>query len=166
MTRTFQILIAVVAVLVLLFALSANTQASVEPQIVRVTLTDYHVDLSQFTVTPGKAVEFVVENQSAVPHQIVVRPYIDSQTSDVAGALTIGPGTMRTFQQSLAPGIYRVECVSWDHAERGMVNVIAAEAPAQRAFPLRMDIFIPLLTLVLGSLWIIGDSLGLRFVRQ
>ena len=166
MTRTFQMLIAVVVVLVLVFALSANTQASVEPQTVRVTLTDYHVDLSQFTVTPGKSVEFMVENQGTLTHQLAIRPYTDSQTANVTDALTIAPGTTRTFQQTLAPGVYRVECVGWDHAERGMVNVIAAETPVQHALPIRMDIVIPLFALVLGSVWIIGDSLGLRLVRQ
>lgn len=166
MTRTFQVLIAVVVVLVLVFALSANTQASVEPQTVHVTLTDYHVDLSQFTVTPGKSVEFMVENQGALTHQLVIRPYANSQTASVAGALTIAAGTTRSFQQTLTPGVYRVECVGWDHAERGMVNAIAAEMPPQRALPIRMDILVPLFALVLGSVWIIGDSLGLRLVRQ
>jgi plastocyanin len=166
MTRTFQVLIAVGVVLVLVFALSANTQASMEPQTVRVTLTDYHVDLSQFTVTPGKSVEFMVENRGALTHQLIVRPYTDSQPAKVADALTIAPSTTRTFQQTLAPGIYRVECVGWDHAERGMLNAIAAETPVPRALPIRMDIVVPLFALALGSAWIIGDSLGLRLVRQ
>jgi plastocyanin len=166
MTRTLQVVIAVVVVLFLVFALSANTQASVEPQIVRVTLTDYQVALSQFTVTPGKSVEFRVDNRGALTHHLVVRPYIDSQTANVADALAIAPGTTRTFQQTLAPGVYRVECVGWDHAERGMVNAIAAEPPAPRALSIRMDVVIPLLTLVLGSAFIIGDSMGLRLVRR
>ncbi len=166
MTRTFQVLIAVVVVLVLVFALSANTQASVEPQTVRVTLTDYHVDLSQFTVAPGKSVEFMVENQGALTHQLAIRPYTDSQPATAADALTIAPGTVRTFKQTLAPGVYRVECVGWDHAERGMVTAIAAETPAARTLPIRMDIIVPLFALVVGSVWIIGDSLGLRLVRQ
>lgn len=166
MTRTSQILIAVVVVLVLIFALSANTQASVEPQTIRVTLTDYRVDLSQFTVAPGKSIEFMVENQGALTHQLAIRPCTNSQPATAADALTIAPGTTRTFKQTLAPGIYRVECVGWDHAERGMINAIAAETPAPRALPIRMDIVIPLLALVAGSVWIIGDSLGLRLVRQ
>ncbi len=166
MTRTFQVLIAVLVVLVLVFVLSANTQASMEPQTVHVTLTDYHVDLSQFTVTPGKAVEFMVENQGALTHQLVIRPYVDMKPADAAGALTIAPGTTRTFQQTLAPGVYRVEGIGWDHAERGMVNAIAAETPAPRTLPIRMDIIVPLFALVVGSVWIIGDSLGLRLVRQ
>ena len=166
MTRTFQVLIAVLVVLVLMFALSANTQAAMEPQIVRVTLTDYHVGLSQFTVTPGKAVEFRVENQGALVHQLVVRPYIDAQPANEANALTIAPGTLRTFQQTLAPGVYRVECIGWDHAERGMVNAIAAQTPMSRTLPIRMDFVIPLAALVLGCAWIIGDSLGLRLVRE
>ncbi len=166
MTRTLQVLIAVGVVAFLVFALSANTQASVEPQIVRVSLTDYQVALSQFTVTPGKSVEFMVENRGALTHQLVVRPYTDAHAANPADALTIAPGTTRSFQQTLAPGVYRVECVGWDHAERGMVNAIAAGTPAQRSLPIRMDIVVPLFALVLGSAWIIGDSLGLRLVKQ
>jgi uncharacterized cupredoxin-like copper-binding protein len=166
MTRTLQVVIAVVVVLLLVFAFSANTQASVEPQIVRVTLTDYQVALSQFTVTSGKVVEFMVENRGALTHHLIVRPFIGSQAANEADALAIAPGTTRTFQQTLAPGVYRVECVGWDHAERGMVNALAAETPSPRALPNRMDIVIPLLMLVLGSAYILGDSMGLRLVRH
>ena len=164
MTRTFQVLIAGVVILFLLFALSANTQASMQPQIVRVTLTDYQVTLSRFTVNPGQLVEFWVDNRGALVHHLVVRPYADSQTANEADALTVAPGTQREFQQTLEPGVYRVECIAWDHAEKGMVNAIAAAPPAQ-LLPVRMDIVIPLLMLVIGSAVIIGDSLGLRLVR-
>jgi hypothetical protein len=166
MTRTFKILIVGLGVLFLVFALSANTQASVEPQTVRVTLTDYHVALSQFVVTPGKPVDFVVDNQGALTHHLVVRPYIDSQPANFADALTIGSGTVQTFRQTVAPGVYRVECVAWDHAERGMLNAIAAETPASRSFPIRMDMLVSLSTLALGCAWIIGSSLGLRLWRK
>jgi hypothetical protein len=47
-----------------------------------------------------------------------------------------------------------------------MLNAIAAETPVPRALPIRMDIVVPLFALALGSAWIIGDSLGLRLVRQ
>ena len=166
MTRTGQVLIAFLMVLALVFVLSANTQASVEPQTVRVTLTDFHVALSQFTVTPGKPVDFVVDNQSALAHHLVVRPYDDSQPADIAEAVTIGSGTQRSFRQTLEPGVYRVECLAWDHAERGMLNAIAAETPASRTFPIRMDMLVSLSALVLGCVWIIGSSLGLRLWRS
>ena len=166
MTRTGQVLIAFVMVLVLVFVLSANTQASVEPQTVRVTLTDYHVELSQFTVTPGKPVDFIVDNQSALPHLLVVRPYDDSQPADVAEAVTIGSGTQRSFRQTLEPGVYRVECLAWDHAERGMLNAIAAQAAPSHSFPIRMDMLVSLSMLIVGCAWIIGSSLGLRVWRS
>lgn len=164
MTRTFKILIAVVLVLFFAFALSGNTQASVEPQIVRVTLTDYKVELSQFTVTPGRVVQFAIDNQSSRVHHFVVLPYVETSVNP-ADVTVIAPGTLRTIQRTLAPGIYRVECNEWDHAERGMLNVIAAEAPRPRAFPIRMDFIIPLVALILGSGYIIGDALGLRLTR-
>jgi plastocyanin len=166
MTRTLKILLAALGVLVLVITLSASTQASVEPQTVRVTLTDFHVALSQFTVAPGHPVDFVVDNQGALPHRLVVRPYVDADLADAADAVTVAPGTQRSFSQTLEPGVYRVECIAWDHSERGMVNAIAANMPASHNLPIRMDMLVSLSLLVLGCAWIIGSSLGLRLWRS
>ncbi len=166
MTRTFKILIAVTVVAFLVFAFAANTRASVEPQVVRATLDDFNMDLSQFTVAPGKPVTFVVTNEGTLSHQLQVQPFFGASASDVVQGPVIAPGTSRTVQFTLSPGVYRVSCALWDHADRGMVTALAAEATPQKSFPVQMDIIVPLLAFVLGSAYIIGDSLGLRLVRQ
>jgi hypothetical protein len=47
-----------------------------------------------------------------------------------------------------------------------MVNALAAQVTPQKALPMRMDLIVPVLALVLGSAYILGDSLGLRLTRQ
>lgn len=165
MTRTFKVLIAAVVVLFLVFAFFGNTQASVEPQIVRVTLTDYKVELSRFAVTPGRPVQFVVDNQGTMSHHFVVQPYVETKMANPEEETVIGAGTTRTVQRTLTPGVYRVECDAWDHAARGMVNTLAAEVTVQSTLPIRMDFVIPILALIFGSVYIIGDSMGLRLTK-
>lgn len=166
MTRTFKALIAVTVVVFLAFAVAGNTRASADPQIVRVTLKDYQVELSQFVVTPGKTIQFLVANDGSLAHRFSVQPYVGASAANLEDAPVIAPGTTRTVQHTFSPGVYRVACAAWDHAERGMVNALVAETTRERAFPLRMDLVIPVLALVLGSTYILGDSLGLRLVQR
>ncbi len=165
MTRTLKVLIAVAIVVFLAFVFVGSTGASVEPQVVRVTLKDYQIGLSQFLVTPGKAVTLVIVNEGDLPHQLAVQRYADTN-ANVAASPVIGSHTAREIQLTLAPGVYRIACVQWDHAERGMVNVVAADTVRSTAMPIQMDFVIPLLGLVLGSVYIIGDSIGLRLTRR
>lgn len=164
MTRTFQVLVALVVLVFLAFAVAGGTHASEDPQVVRVTLTDFQVQLSQFTVTPGKPVQFVVTNASSLPHQVVVEPYLASSPAVAQDIPVIGPGTARTVVQTLEAGVYKIECLAWDHANRGMVNVIAADTPRTTNAPLRLDMWIPIAAIVLGAAYIIGDSMGLKLV--
>lgn len=165
MTRTLKVLIAVTVVLFLAFAVAGNTRASEDLQIVRVTLKDYRVEMSQFVVTPGKTVQFLVANDGSLAHKFGVQPYVGAGAADL-DAPVIAPGTTRTIQHTFTPGVYRVACAGWDHAERGMVNALAAQVTPQKALPMRMDLIVPVLALVLGSAYILGDSLGLRLTRQ
>jgi plastocyanin len=166
MTRTFKVLIGLGLLAFLIFGITRNTQASEQPQVVRVSVKDYQVDLSQFVVTPGRTVRFVVENNGSLPHQLTIQALSSSVTMPNMDNPVIGPGTSRTVQFSLQPGIYRVVCAVADHVEKGMVNVFAADAVRSASFPFPMDIAIPFITLLLGSAFIIGDSVGLRLTKS
>jgi len=161
MRRTFRILIALGGVFFLALAIVGTTRASDEPQIIRVTLKDYHIELSKFTLAPGKAVEFLVANEGTIPHRFIVESYAGTNVGNESDAPVIAANTARTIQQTFAPGIYRVSCDKWDHAARGMTNAFAVQSPSQQAIPVRMDFVIPLLALALGSTYILWDSLGL-----
>lgn len=165
MTRTFKALLALALLLFLVFVIAETTPASAEPQIVHVTLRDYAVDLSQFVVTSDRAVRFVVDNQSALPHHLAMQRLSNVAASDPDDEPVIAPGTIRTLQHTFPPGVYRIACLNEDLAGKGMVNIFAAEPVRPLVPPLRMDFAIPFLALVLGSVWIIADSAGLRLIR-
>ncbi len=166
MTKTLKVLIGLAGVLFLAFLAVGSTRASEEPQIIHVTLKDNRIDLSQSVVAPGKAVTFVVMNSSSLPHQFVVEPYASAGSAHTGEEPMIAPGTSWTIQQTLAAGVYRVACENPDHVERGMATALSAQALPQSPFPVRMDFIIPILALVLGTAYLIGDSLGLRLIRE
>ena len=166
MTRTFKVLIGVVVVAFLVFVFAGSTGAAVEPQVVRVTLKDFQIELSQFVVAPGKAVTLVLNNAGDSPHQLEITPWAGGNASKVVSSPMIGSHTTQSIQLTLDPGVYRIACVQTNHANQGMVSVLAADAPHPATIPLQMDFVIPILGLVLGSALIIGDSLGLRLTRS
>jgi|GEM_PF-2806386 hypothetical protein len=166
MTRTFKVLIAMLVVLVLIFAVAGSIGASDEPQLVRVTLKDYQVELSQFTIVPDKKVDFVIANKSAQPHQFILEPYASAEKVNAEQALVIGPGTMWTIQRTLTPGIYRATCAIGEHAKEGMINVLAAQTEPRQSLPIQTQFGVSILALVLGCVFIIGDSLGLRLTHS
>lgn len=165
MTRTFRVLISGTVLLLLVLVFVGSTQASVDPQVVRVTLTDYQVQLSQFTVLPGKTVQFLVTNDGILSHRFAVQPFAGAEMGNSGDVPVIAPGTTMTLIRTFGPGVYQVVCTEWDHAERGMVSVFAADKPHSPSFPIRMDLWIPLFSLVAGAAWIIGDSMGLHLTR-
>ncbi len=165
MTRTLRLLIAIVVVFLLAFAIVGNTGASVEPQVLDVTLTDSQVSLSQFSVAPGKSVRFVVDNRGTMAHQLRIEPYVGATAGSTIDEPVVAPNTIRTFDLTLSPGVYRIECSLWDHAERGMANALAVQSSPSRTFPVQMNMLIPLMALVAGCIFIIGDSLGLRLTQ-
>lgn len=165
MTRTFKTLVVLALLLLLVFVLAETTPASAEPQIVRVTLKDYAVDLSQFVVTSDRAVRFVVDNQSSLPHHLAMQPLSNVAAADAPDEPVIAPGTIRTLEHTFPPGVYRIVCLTGDHAGKGMVNTFAAQVARPLGSPLHMDFAIPFLALVLGSIWILADSAGLRLTR-
>ncbi|MCL5950622.1 MAG: cupredoxin domain-containing protein [Chloroflexi bacterium] len=165
MTRTLRLLIAVVVVILLAFAVAGNTVASVDPQVVDVTLTDSQLNLSQFSVASGKTVRFVVDNQGTMAHQLRIEPYAGSTAENIVNEPVVAPNTSRTFDLTLNPGVYRIECALWDHAERGMTNAIVVNTAQSRTFPIQMDLIIPLMALVAGCIFIIGDTMGLRLTQ-
>jgi len=166
MTRTFKVLIGVVVVVILVFVFAGSTGAAVEPQVVRVTLRDYQIELSQFVVTPGKSVTLVLNNAGDSPHQLEITPWAGGDASKMVASPVIGSHTTQSIQLTLDPGIYRIACVQTNHVDQGMVTAIAANVPRPTTIPLQMDFVIPILGLILGSAFIIGDSLGLRLTRS
>jgi uncharacterized cupredoxin-like copper-binding protein len=164
MTRTFKVLIGVVVVVFLVFVFAGSTGAAAEPQMVRVTLSDYQIQLSQFVVAPGKSVTLVLNNTGESPHQVEIAPWAGNASKTVVSPM-LGARTTQVIQVTLDPGVYRIACVQTNHAEQGMVSALAANAPAPVSLPLPMDFVIPILGLVLGSALIIGDSLGLRLTH-
>ncbi len=165
MTRTFKTLIALAILLFLVLVLAETTPASAEPQTVRVTLRDYAVDLSSFVVASDKAVRFVVDNQSSLPHRLAMQSLSNVAAADSSDEPVIAPGTIRTLQRSFPPGVYRIVCLTGDHADKGMVNTFAAESAQPFAPSLPMEFAIPFLVLVVGCAWILADSAGLRLTR-
>ena len=127
----------------LIFGITYNTQASEQPQVVRVNVKDYQVDLSQFVVTSGRTVRFDVENSGTLPHQLTVQALSASTKLPNFDSPVIGPGTSRTVQFTFQPGVYRIVCSVADHVEKGMVNVFAADTVRSASFPLPMNIVIP-----------------------
>ncbi len=159
MSRTLKSMFALASLVFLAFYIATGTRAAAEPQTVRVSLSDYHVDLSQFTVAPGKAVQFVVTNTGSLAHRLVIAPYATTPAPDAADAPVVGAGSSLAFQRTLEPGVYRVECLQWDHADRGMVNILAAEPARAPAPPWRIDLLFPFAALVFGAAYMIADAM-------
>lgn len=162
MSRGFKVLMAVTVGMVVIFIAAGTTGASVEPQVVRVTLDDNQIGLSPFTVVPGKAVNLVINNQGDMAHRLRVLPYVGGSESNTILGPVVAAHSAYAFQLTLAPGVYRIECTQTTHAERGMVNAIVAQTPLAAALPFDMRFALSMLGLVLGSAFLIIDSLGWR----
>ena len=165
MTLTLKALIGAVITLIAVFAIVGGTQASEEPQTVHIQLTDSQVHMSQFVVTAGRPVKFEVANEGSIAHHLVIRP-MSAPLVTAGNEPVVGAHTTRTIEQKLAPGIYRISCDLFDHAARGMESAIAAETVSHTAFPIPINGLISLLVFVLGCVYIIGDSLGIRLTRS
>lgn len=164
MSRTLKGLIALPVVLILVLALAGNAGAGEEPQVVRVTLKDSQIQLSQFVVVAGKTIKFIVANQGSLSHQIVIEPMFGAAAAPSDAAPIVGTNTSWEIPHTLAPGIYRIRCGIADHTEQGMVSALVAEVPRQSA-PMSMEFVIPLLTLAVGSAYIIWDSVRPRITQ-
>ena len=165
MTLTFKVLIGVTIILIAAFTAVTSTGASEDPQLIHVNLTDNQLRVSQFVVAAGRPVKFEIANEGARPHRVLIRPMTDAIVS-AGDEPVIGAHTVRTIEQTLPPGIYRVYCGLIDHADRGMVSAIAAETTPHTGYLIPINGFISLLVFVLGCVFIIGDSLGFRLIRS
>ena len=162
MSLTLKVLIAVSVTVVLALAIGGSTGASLEPQTVRVTLTDNQITLSQLAVVSDRVVILYITNTGELTHKLVVEAYPNENNTTRIESPVIGAHTTQPVQFKLVRGLYRILCVRTDHAERGMVTSIAAQRTLQEAGALPFELTIPLLALVLGSAYIIADTLGLR----
>jgi plastocyanin len=151
--------------LIAAFAAVGSTYASQEPQTVHIDLTDSQVHVSQFVVAAGRPIKFEIANGGTIPHHLVVRP-LSAGNASGGDEPVIGAHTTRTIDQALAPGIYRVSCDLFDHAERGMVSAIAVETTPHSAFPIPVNGLVSLLIFVAGCVYIIGDTLGFRLIQK
>ncbi len=162
MSRTFKLVMIVTVALFLVILAAGTTRASEEPQIVRVVLRDYQVETSRFVVTSARPVQFVIANVGTLAHQFLVQPMTRNDATAADHAPVIAAGTLRTVQTVLSPGVYRIECAVKDHVERGMFSAIASETAPQVVFAMPIQSWFPLLMFVLGCVYIISDSVGLR----
>ncbi len=166
MTRIVKFALIVTTGLFLALSVLGVTRVPEEPQVVYVTLKDFSIQASQFVVTSERPVRFVVSNQGALPHQFIVRPLAQAKMTNVDDEPMIAPSTRRTFDTTLKPGIYSIECDSKDHLERGMVTAIASEVRWRGGFNPPAGSILPVLLLVIGAIYIIGDSMGFRLIQN
>ena len=120
-----QLLIVVASVLagILLFAGLASAQA---PETVKVTITEWKVELSTDTVPAGVPVRFTITNTGNVTHEVVLeRAGAVDEPIAFAGheqeAEDIAPGTTRTVEWTIPEaGKYQLACHVPGHFEAGM----------------------------------------------
>jgi uncharacterized cupredoxin-like copper-binding protein len=94
------------------------------PTDVKVTLTEFKIELDQSSV-PAGAVRFVITNDGTIPHEFVLEPAgamdepfeIDGVESE---AEDIQPGDTVTLEWTLEPGDYHLGCYIKGHFEAGM----------------------------------------------
>jgi uncharacterized cupredoxin-like copper-binding protein len=142
---------AVIGLVVLLFTLvfgSTVSQAGAANGIfvVKVTMQEWHVDISPATVPVGVPVRFEITNNGKIPHELVLEKagaVDESLSADVNGedvdaeAENIQPGASKTMTWTFTePGAYQAACHIKGHFEAGMMlpfTVEPANAPASQA---------------------------------
>lgn len=165
MTLTLKVLIGVAIILVVLFSVAGSTQASAEPQTVHIQITDSQVHLTQFVVAADRPIKFEISNEGTIAHHLIIRP-MSASVPRAGDEPVVGAHTTRTIEEKLAPGIYRISCDLYDHAVRGLESAIAVESTPHNAFPISNSGLVSLVGFVLGCVYIIGDSLGIRLIRS
>jgi uncharacterized cupredoxin-like copper-binding protein len=86
---------------------------------VTVTETEYSIDLSPSTFTPG-TYTFTIKNTGAMPHNLNVNgPGIDNEAS-----ATIQPGDTGQLTVTLQQGSYELWCSIDSHKDQGMDKTI------------------------------------------
>jgi len=114
----------VIVLLSLGLALLTACGGSKDPTEVKVTLTEFKIELDKSTV-PSGVVRFVITNNGMVPHEFVLEaagamdvPFEkDGKESE---AEDIEPGATTTLEWTLAPGDYHLGCYIEGHFEAGM----------------------------------------------
>lgn len=142
------------------------TRASEEPQVVSVTLREYEVISSQFVVNSARPVRFVVSNLGELPHQLSVRPLAQAKAADAGSQPVIATNMVRTFDATLGPGVYSIECANKNHLAQGMTTNIASEVARRMGFNVPWESLLPVLLIFGGTVFMLGDSLGLRIVQK
>ena len=105
MFRYYRMIRGIAAGLVVLASpLDARPNPSGEPVAVTAKLSEWKVQLSAATVSPG-LVAFSVTNSGSIPHALEVEgPGLERQT------VLLQPGSGTTLTLTLAPGTYEVYC--------------------------------------------------------
>jgi plastocyanin len=90
---------------------------------VTATLTEFSIELSQQTFSPG-TYEFVAEEEGQFPHALSIDgPGVDSTSTEV-----IEPGgASQTLTVTLQPGTYELWCPVGNHRAQGMETTITVE---------------------------------------
>ena len=128
-------LIGVIAALVsaLAFASLANAQAATA---VKVTLSEFTVEMSGTTLAAGTKVTYTITNNGKIKHEMVLEkegvtdePLAFNGTEQEAE--DIEPGTTRTVEWTIPEaGKYQLACHVEGHYEAGMKTAFIAEAAA------------------------------------
>lgn len=96
-------------------ATSASGSPSASGTTVTVTETDFALELSQDTFTPG-TYTFVAENAGGTTHALEIEgPGIDEPETD-----DLAPGDSGQITVDLQAGTYELSCPVGDHKDRGM----------------------------------------------
>jgi len=94
------------------------------PTDVKVTLTEFKIELDQSSIPAGD-VRFVITNDGAIVHELVLEPAgtmdepfeingVESEAEDIQ------PGDTVTLEWTLEPGEYHLGCYIEGHFEAGM----------------------------------------------
>jgi LPXTG-motif cell wall-anchored protein len=135
-----RLLIGIVLALVsgLVFAGLASAQAATT---VKVSLSEFKVEMSSTTLSAGTKVTYVITNNGKIKHEMVLEKegVVDAPLEfNGAGqeAEDIEPGTTRTVEWTIPEaGKYQLACHVEGHYEAGMKTVFTTEIAAAPAAP-------------------------------
>jgi len=124
---TFQLVLVLLPALLALSACSQAAQTPAGPTVVHATLHDFTITLDRNTI-PAGPVQFVIQNQGTVMHEVVLENVGDVDKGFEANGQTAEAGNINPGQSSVLlwtldkPGQYQLACHQPAHYKAGMVT--------------------------------------------
>jgi len=115
---------------VLTFLSCADSKSDNGGNVVKVTLSDYSMEVESEGVRPGQVL-FVVRNEGNTEHNFVIEGVNTMQRF----ADNLKPGETRSVRVELQPSRYNLYCPVDDHKNKGMANVLKVEEPEEETTP-------------------------------